>query len=331
MTMNILIPDVTKPPADIEREIFGVAANIVLGEATHSEMISDEIWQECNAVLAFDQLDYDKKLLSKLSNCKVIVRVGVGYDNVDIVEAKKKNIVVCNVPDYGTEDVADHAMALLLSLVRGLPEYTRKVKLRDWDRRNSMTFRLRDKVMGIIGMGRIGTATAMRSKAFGMKVIFYDPYINDGYDKALGVGRAWSLEEIAKTADVISLHTPLTHETREMINEGFFMQSNKKPIIINTARGPIIEISALEKAMREGVVKAAGLDVLPVEPSDDSQQLIVDWENEEEWLRGRLLLTPHVSFCCPEAFAEMRKKASLEALRVFNREKARNCVNNFYE
>ena len=325
--MKILIPDVIKPPADIEIEIFGLEADIITGEATHSEMISDEIWKECNAVLAFDQLDYNKELLSKMSSCKVIVRVGVGYDNVDVVDAKNKNIIVCNVPDYGTEEVADHTMALLLSLVRGLPEYTRKAKMRDWNRHNSMPFRLRDKVIGIIGLGRIGTATALRSKAFGMKVIFYDPYINDGYDKALGVERVSLLEDIARESDIISLHTPLTHETKGMINDSFFAYVNRKPIIINTARGHIVEIAALEKAMREGVVKAAGLDVLPLEPSDDSQQLIVDWEQDEEWLRGRLLVTPHVSFCCPEAFEEMRRKAAEEALRVLNGGKAKNCVN----
>jgi phosphoglycerate dehydrogenase-like enzyme len=222
-------------------------------------------------------------------------------------------------------------MALLLSLVRGLPEYTRRVKLRDWDRHNSMPFRLRDKVMGIIGLGRIGTAAAIRSKAFGMKVIFYDPYINDGYDKALGVERMRSLADIARVSDIISLHTPLTQETEGMLNDSFFAHVNRKPVIINTARGPIIDIAALEKAMRAGVVKAAGLDVLPIEPSDDSQQLIVDWEKDEEWISGRLLVTPHVSFCCPEAFEEMRRKAAMEALRVLNGEKAGNCVNSFYE
>jgi len=325
--LKILIPDVITPPVDIEREIFGSAANVITGGATHSEMISDKIWEECSVVLAFDQLDYNKELLSKMSSCKVIVRVGVGYDNVDVVDAKNKNIIVCNVPDYGTEEVADHTMALLLSLVRGLPEYTRRVKLRNWNRHNSMPFRLRDKVIGIIGLGRIGTATALRSKAFGMKVIFYDPYINDGYDKALGVERVSLLEDIARESDIISLHTPLTHETKGMINDSFFAYVNRKPIIINTARGHIVEIAALEKAMREGVVKAAGLDVLPLEPSDDSQQLIVDWEQDEEWLRGRLLVTPHVSFCCPEAFEEMRRKAAEEALRVLNGGKAKNCVN----
>jgi lactate dehydrogenase-like 2-hydroxyacid dehydrogenase len=116
-----------------------------------------------------------------------------------------------------------------------------------------------------------------------------------------------------------------------MIDEKFFGLVKKEPVIINTARGLIIDLSALEKAMRKGIVKAAGLDVLPVEPSDDSQQLIVDYENDEEWLKGRLVVTPHIAFYSPQAYEEMRKKAAQEALRVLNGEKARNCVNDFYE
>lgn len=329
--MNILIPDVLSPPADVEREVFGPEADIVLCEATAAEEIPDELWSACDAILAWDQIEYNSPLLDKLERCRAIIRVGVGYDNIDLIGTRRRKIVVCSVPDYGTEEVADHTIALLLSLVRGLPEYVKRVLRRDWSRENSMPFRLRGKVIGIIGLGRIGTATAMRAKTFGMKVVFYDPYINDGYDKSLGVTRVESLKEIAETADVISIHTPLTHETEGMINDSFFADVRKSPLLINTARGQIVDIACLYDAMKDDIVKAAGLDVLPIEPSDDSQQLIVDYENDEEWLRGRLVVTPHIAFYSPEAYKEMRKKAALEAFRVINGEKARNCVNEFYE
>ena len=329
--MNILIPDVLSEPADIEAEIFGSDADIIVGEATSHKDITDEIWMNCEGILAWDVIDYNAELISKLKKCKVIVRVGVGFNNVDLMAAKKKKIVVCNVPDYGTGEVADHAIAFLLSLCRGLPEYTRRLMNREWNRFNPMAERLDKKVMGIIGLGRIGTATAMRAKAFGMKIIFYDPYIKDGVDKALNFTRVDTLQEIAEFSDVISIHTPLTSETHSMIDEKFFGLVKKEPIILNTARGLIIDLSALEQTMRKGIVKAAGLDVLPVEPSDDSQQLIVDYENDEEWLKGRLVVTPHIAFYSPQAYEEMRKKAAQEALRVLNGEKARNCVNNFYE
>lgn len=326
--MNILIPDVLKPPADIEREVFGSAAKIFIGEAEKAGDVPDELWYSCDAILAWDKIEYDSSLLSKLKRCKVIVRVGVGYDNIDLSEARNMNIVVCNVPDYGTEEVADHTMAFLLSFSRGFPEYTRRARQRDWSRENHMPFRLNNKVMGIIGLGRIGTATAMRAKAFGMRVIFYDPYIRDGYDKALGLERVESLNKIAERSDVISIHTPLTHETLGMINEKFFEYTKKGAILINTARGAIINLSALEKAMMAGIIRSAGLDVLPVEPPDESQKLIVEWENDKDWLRGRLIVTPHVAFYSPEAREEMRRKAALGAKIVLEGKQPVNCVNN---
>ncbi len=325
--MNILIPDVLREPVDIEAEIFGMDADIVVGEATSHEDITDEVWSNCDAILAFDQIIYDKDLISKLVKCKVIVRVGVGYDNVNLLETKKKNIVVCNVPDYGTEEVADHAMGMLLSLLRGLPEYTRRVQQRNYCRENQMPARLGGKNLGIIGLGRIGTATALRAKAFGLKVIFYDPYKDDGYDKSLGIRKVDTLHDLARLSDIVSIHTPLTKETENMIDDSFFKIIKPDSILINTARGSIIDLSALRNAMKKRIIKAAGLDVLPIEPSDDSQQLIVEWENNEEWLRGRLIVTPHVGFYSPEALKEMRIKASIEVKRVLEGKPPRNLVN----
>jgi len=325
--VNILIPDVLREPVDIEAEIFGMDADIVVGEATSHEDITDEVWSNCDAILAFDQIIYDKDLISKLVKCKVIVRVGVGYDNVNLLETKKKNIVVCNVPDYGTEEVADHAMGMLLSLLRGLPEYTRRVQQRNYCRENQMPARLGGKNLGIIGLGRIGTATALRAKAFGLKVIFYDPYKEDGYDKSLGIRKVDTLHDLARLSDIVSIHTPLTKETENMIDDSFFKIIKPDSILINTARGSIIDLSALRNAMKKRIIKAAGLDVLPIEPSDDSQQLIVEWENNEEWLRGRLIVTPHVGFYSPEALKEMRIKASIEVKRVLEGKPPRNLVN----
>ena len=328
--MNIMIPDVLKPPADVEQDVLGSDVEIVIGEATDHKQIPDEIWMNCDGILAWDVIDYNAELIAKLRKCKVIVRVGVGFDNVDLMAAKRNKIVVCNVPDYGTGEVADHAIAFLLSLCRGLPEYTRRLMDREWNRLNPMAERLDKKVMGIIGLGRIGTATAMRARAFGMKIIFYDPYIKDGVDKALNFTRVDTLQEIAEFSDVISIHTPLTSETHSMIDEKFFGFVKKELIILNTARGPIIDLSALEMAMRKGIVKAAGLDVLPIEPSDDTQQLIVDWEIGKPWLRGRLIVTPHCAFYSQAAVLELRQKAAKEALRVINGKRARNCVNDYY-
>jgi len=324
---NIVIPDMVKPPADVEQEVFGPDSEIFIGQAVATDQISDDIWQNCEAILAYDKLFYDSDLLERLNKCKVIIRVGVGYDNVDLIETKKLNITVCNVPDYGTGEVADHTIFLLLSLARGLHDYTERVESKNWDRHHPVSFRLDGKTLGIIGLGRIGTAVAMRIKAFGIRIIFYDPYIKDGYDKALGVERVESLDDLARKADIVSIHAPLTGETNKMIGGAFFSKAKNGIVLINTARGAIIDLAELEKAMRKGTVKACGLDVLPIEPSDESQTLIVAYENNEEWLRGRMLVTPHIAFYSPQSYEEMRRKAAQEALRVLKGEKARNRVN----
>lgn len=327
--LKILIPDAIYLPPDIEQGIFGSKAEVVAVDAKKTGGVPDELWHNCSAVLAYDTILYDAALLSKLKKCKVLVRAGVGYDNVDLAEAKKRNIIVCNVPDFCTEEVADHTMAFLLALVRYLPEYARTVQQRKWKRENDITFRLKDKVLGIIGMGRIGTATALRAQGFGLKVVYYDPYIRAGYDKVLSVQQVDSLEELASVSDIISVHTPLTSETRKMIDGKFFKNVKKGAILINTARGPIVDISALEQAMKKNIIKACGLDVLPVEPSDNSQKLIVDYEKDAEWLRGRLAVTPHSAFYSRESLKEIRVKSASEAKRVLEGKKPKNCVSNF--
>ncbi len=327
MKYNVLIPDVVKEPAEIEQAVFGSLATVKVLDAQSNDDVVAINWQNCDAILAFDKLNYDKELLAKLKKCKVLVRVGVGYDNVDVKEAKKRKIVVCNVPDYGTEEVADHTLALLLSLVRGLPDYSQRVIKRSWLRPNPIPFRLRGKILGIIGLGRIGTAVAVRAKAFGLNVLFYDPYKPEGYDKTLGITRVYSLKELAQQVEIVSVHAPLTKETENMLDKKFFGELKKDIFLINTARGAIIDLAALYQAMKKGKVKACGLDVLPVEPSDDTQQLILDYEKQASWLTGRLVVTPHVAFYSPEAYVEMRQKAAQEALRVLQGQPARNCVN----
>jgi len=325
--MFIIIPDVLKTAPDIEQQVFGGDVEILVADKTHADQISDEDWKRCDAILAWDQLRYDAALLEKLENCKVIVRVGVGFDNIDRPRANELGIKVCNVPDYGSEEVADHAIGMLLCLARGMPDYIDRVRKRDWSRVHEMPFRLRGRTMGFVGVGRTGTATLMRARAFGMNIVFYDPYVNDGYDKALGVDRVDTLEELAAVSDIVSIHTPLSAETEKMIGKDFFVALKPGATLINTARGPVIDLDALDEAMRNDTVRAAALDVLPIEPNDDSQKLIVAWENGEEWIRDRIVVTPHVAFYSPEAYEEMRRKAAAEALRVILGNAPRNCVN----
>ena len=329
MKKNILIPDVVVPPAQIEHDTLGEQYNIIVGQAQHANDISDDVWKESHGILAFHLMDYNAELLSKLENCQIIVRLGVGYDNIDLAEANQRNIAVCNVPDYGTEEVADHALGLLLSLVRSIPSYQQAIKNKNWNRNDNITFRLSGKTFGIIGLGRIGTAVAIRCKAFGMNVVFYDPYLDDGYDKALGIKRADTLEDFLTQCDIISIHTPSTDETRGMVGSDFLAKVKDGCVLINTARGDIINLNELYKSMKSGKVRACGLDVLPIEGHSNEQDLVIDYENNAEWLEDKLIVTPHVAYYSAEAYIELRYKAAKQIRDAIEGQVIRNCVNNF--
>ena len=327
--MKILIPDVIKDNGNIEKKIFGKKAQIIVCNASKTSEIKDNIWNNVDAILAFDTLTYDKKILSKLKKCKIIVRVGAGYDNVDLIEAKKKKIVVSNVPDYGIDEVADHTFSLLLSLNRNIFNFHNETKKGVWKRTGNKIFRLKDKTLGIIGLGRIGKAVALRAKAFKMNVIYYDPYLKSGYDKIFNVKYVQNLSNLAKTSDFISLHCPLTPETKNMINKNFFKKMKKNSVMINTSRGEVLNLSDLKDALKNKIKKGAALDVLEKEPLSPNHKLIKDYFEDKSYLKNKLIITPHVAFYSTTSVIEIREKAAIEAKIVLNNDKPKNSVNGF--
>ena len=313
---KIVVPDRLPPPADVEQAVFGDRATVTTLGAKHEHELAGAI-EDADAILAWHDLRWTADVLAAMPRLKVLVRVGVGFDNVDLQAARERGIVVCNVPDYGTHDVADHAMALLLSLARGLVGYDREARGGGWAWGLVPSFRLTGKTLGIVGLGRIGTATAVRAKAFGLDVVFYDPYKPAGWDKALGIGCVRSLEEIA-ACDVVSLHVPLTAETRGMLGAGFFARAKPGLVLVNTARGPVVEWPAFRAAFEAGTVSCAGFDVLPIEPPDPEDALLRRWAAGDPAIRDRIVITPHCAFYSQEALHEMRRKAAEEALRVLS-------------
>jgi phosphoglycerate dehydrogenase-like enzyme len=216
----------------------------------------------------------------------------------------------------------------LLALVRGLPEHAAKISEGKWERKSQMSFRLNGKTFGILGWGRIGQATARRAAAFGMDIVYFDPFIKE--DKPVdGVRakRAGSLGELARVSDVISVHTPLTAQTKGMLNANFFKKVKRNVILLNSARGPVIDLNALYEAMKNDMVLGAGIDALPTEFEQNSIQLIKDYEQGACWLRGRFIITPHTAYYSHEAIIELRSKAALEAKRVLDGQEPLNCVN----
>lgn len=269
--------------------------------------------------------------LDAFSNVQIVVREGVGYDNLDLEGWGARGIPVCNVPDYGTTEVADHALALMLALTRGTNTYDR---LLNSDPANGWSFsraplvrRLRGATFGVVGLGRIGLAAARRAAAFDMRVVFYDPHLSNGVELSTGYERVHSLNELMSISDILSLHAPRSAETIGMINAAALAAAKPGLILINTARGPIVDLDALYDAMRDGRVAGAGLDVLPDEPADRSQKLIAAWAANEPWIAGRLVLSPHAAFYSPDAMNDMQRKAVECILTYVNEGRLTNCVN----
>jgi phosphoglycerate dehydrogenase-like enzyme len=325
---RILIPDRLPPPADIEQAVFGTDTTFLMPLAQRTEAVPEPHWPQADAILLWHEVFLNAETIQKLERCKVVVRIGVGFDNVDLVAAGQRGIYVCNVPDYGTEDVADHALAMMLSLSRGLPGYAVAARADRWSWEAAGELRrLRGQTLGIVGLGRIGTAVALRARAFGLNIVFYDPYKADGYDKSLGIVRMRELTDLVSRSNIVTLHTPLTDETHAMAGRSFFAALPRGAIFINTARGGCYDLDELHNAMKDGHVRGAGLDVFPDEPPNPRHPLIAAWKEQDPWLAGRLIITPHAAFWNRDSYTEMRRKAAEEALRVLNGQQPLNCVN----
>ena len=316
------------PTYEIERAGLGPDVELrVMSNPDRGDMDGAET-READAIITW-RTHIKMAAVDQLERCRVIVRMGVGYDIVDVDAAKRRGIPVCNVPDYCTDEVADHTMALLLTLSRGLMAYREAVHAGNqaWERPSAAPlYRLTGRTLGIVGLGRIGTAVALRAKAFGMRVVFCDPYVPEGADRALGLTRL-SLDELLAASDAVTLHTPLTDATRNMASNDFFAKIKPGAFVVNTSRGGVMDMAALEAALRDGRVSAAGLDVMPTEPPDPELPLIKAWRAGEEWVRDRLVLTPHAAFYSEESERDMRMKAAATVRAVLGGGPAQNRVN----
>jgi D-3-phosphoglycerate dehydrogenase/C-terminal binding protein len=280
--------------------------------------------------MLYHEISLSRRTIERLKCCKIIVRCGAGYDNVDIETARQRGIAVANVPDYGSEEVADSAIGMLLSLVRGI--HFLNSRLRDGQGQWHYTqvaplFRLRGRVLGIVGLGRIGSAVALRAKTLGMDVVFFDPYKPDGYDKALGIRRTNSVESLFSQSHVLSLHCPLTVETRHLVNDDSLQWLPRGAYLINTARGDVIDLNAIPGAIASGHLAGAGIDVLASEPPIGDEAIVRAWRDPSHPVYHHLILNPHSSFYCEEGLLDMRVKGSQACLDAISGNRIRNVVN----
>jgi len=330
--MRILLVDKRYPEEpEIEREVLGSAGEYTWFKS--AEEVPDAAWRSADAVQTYRNSKQVNAaaMAGKLENCRIIVRGGVGFDNLDLEELGAKGIAVCNVPDYGTTEVADHAMALFLALRRGIITFNdglRSDPATGWRYDAAPCLeRLRGRRFGIVGLGRIGTATARRAKAFDMEVLFYDPHLPEGVELATGYARMESAEELFEAADAVSLHTPLTEETDRMVNADLLSRMRKGAVLVNTSRGPVVDVDAVYGALKDGPLGGAALDVLPVEPADANHPLVAAHVAREPWLEGRLILSPHAAFYSVEGNADLRRKSIQTIVSYLTDGRLKNCVN----
>jgi D-3-phosphoglycerate dehydrogenase len=254
-----------------------------------------------------------REIITQLTKCKAIGRFGLGVDNIDLAAAKDKGIAVNYVPDYCIREVSDHAMAMLLSLIRKVPLSNRLVQAGRWEMPAVVPIRrLEGTVLGLLGFGNIPRLVAPKAEAFGIKVIAYDPFAKDELFASAGVERV-DIDALLARSNYISVHAPLAPQTRGLLNKDAFAKMKKGVYIVNTARGPLIDEEALIAALDAGQVGGAALDVVTTEPLAKNSPLLG---------RDNVIVTPHTAFYSIEALDELQSKCATDVARVLSGEKA---------
>lgn len=333
MPLTLLYPDSRTDVMDTEEKIFGPETTFINPRKPRFADIDLKAWETCDGIVVA-RVPIRADVIPHLKRCRIIVRFGVGFDVLDLEGCGKAGIACCNVPDYGTTEVADTAIAMMLSFARGTTIYDASLRAdpaANWTHLHAVTARrLRSATCGVIGLGRIGTAAALRARAFGMNIAFYDPQLPQGAELSFGFTRCNTLAELLGMSDVITIHTPLTEQTNGMINAAAVAQIKPGAYLINTARGPICDTAALLEGLRSNRLLAVGLDVLPVEPGQTTDPLVKAWQANEPWIKGRVLLGPHSGFFSPASFVDLRTKAAQTAHSYLRNNVLINCVNAEY-
>ncbi len=311
---QVMITDCDHGSIEEEKEELGrIGAELILAQIREEEDLI-RVCKEADGLINQYAI-LNRNVLGHLPRCKVIARYGVGVDSIDLRAATDLGIIVANVPDYCIDEVASHAVAMLLTLIRKTALFDRKVKSSQWDfRQGAPIHRIQGKTLGLIGCGKIGLEVAKRMSAFGVKVITFDPYL----EKVSEGIKLEDFDTVLKESDFISIHCPLNDSTRHLIGDESLKKMEKKPILINTSRGPIVDERALIQALEQGLISGAGLDVLEKEPPDD-QNLLLKMEN--------VILSPHVGFYSEESISELKRRTAKNVADVLRGKRPGSLVN----
>lgn len=302
---KVVVSDQVFPSVEIERGLLaGIDAELTVASGAVDNVL--EVAADADAILN-TYLPWDADSIGRLEKCRIIARYGIGFDNVDLRAASKAGMVVTNVPDYSVEEVATHALALILATLRKVVAADTSVRLGTWSVDNFRPIRrLSTLTVGLVGYGRIARQIAAPLAALGAHIIAHDPYLEPGPD----LPPLLSLEEVLAEADIVSLHLPLTDETRGFINAERIAGMKSGAILVNTSRGPLVDLGSLTDALVDGRLSGAGLDVFDIEPLDPSR------------IEGipNLIATPHMAYYSEEALAESQTKAATQVIKVLTGE-----------
>ena len=309
---KVVVSDQVFPSVDVERGLLAdIDADLVVASGDVESVLA--MAADADAILN-TYLPWSADSIARLTRCKIIARYGIGFDNVDLKAAADAGIVVTNVPDYSVEEVATHALALILASLRKVVVADGSVRSGTWSIDNFRPIRrLSTLTVGLVGYGRIARRIAAPLEALGADIIAHDPYLQSGPD----LPPLLELDTVLSRSDIVSLHLPLTDETRGIIGTEALARMKPGAILVNTSRGPLVDLDALGDALRKGTIGAAGLDVFDVEPLDASRVEGVP----------NLIVTPHMAYYSEEALAESQRKAATQVIKVLTGERPDYQVN----
>ncbi|QTG16861.1 C-terminal binding protein (plasmid) [Agrobacterium tumefaciens] len=307
---SILVTDHVFPNLQPEESILGQIGKIRFAGTTSDDELR-EMLRDADAVLnCYRSLSID--MINAMEKCKIIARYGIGVDTIPLAAARARGITVTNVPDYCIEEVADHALAMMLALTRGIVRGVDQTRSGQWNIQTLRPLhRQRGRTAGLVGFGRIAKAFAERIKALGYTVVAHDPYVSEDVFVKAGV-QSIDLDSLFRISDVVSLHAPLTSTSHHLVNAARISTMKPDAIIINTSRGGLIDYEPLSDALKHGMLGGAGLDVLEVEPPAPHFTPIASVPN--------LIVTPHLGFYSEQAMVELQTKAAQQVKLVLQGE-----------
>jgi D-3-phosphoglycerate dehydrogenase len=316
--MKVAVTDYTFESLDAEKAVLEPLGCEVVGPAARDGHDLAELVADADAVITqFARVDAG--VIAAMTKARVIARYGIGVDNVDLDAARARGIPVCNVPDYCIDEVADHTLALILNLTRQVIAHRDKVRGGTWGSGAPLKAMraLKELTVGVVGFGRIGRAVVQRLRAFKCPVLVADPFVPSGEAEKAGA-RSVSLEELLKTADLVTLHCPSTPETRRILNRETLAVLKPGALLVNVGRGDLVETRALIDALREGRVGAAALDVCDPEPVEPGSPLLT---------MANVIMTPHVASASVPAVAALRESVARTVAKALKGEPLANVVN----